>query len=175
MKKRLYLSLGSNLGDRRALLARALEEMRAAGIEVRRVSSLYETEPVDYLGQGWFLNCAVEAETEMMPRQLLRRLQRIEQRLGRKRLVRRGPRTVDIDILLYDDRVMRAADLRIPHPRLAERRFALEPLGEIAPEVRHPVSKKTVKEMLADLRTPGRVRKVKERFQVSGVRCQVSR
>ena len=158
--KRVYLSLGSNLGDRRAYLAQALEEMRAAGIRVERVSSLYETEPVGSPGHrpqgGWFLNCAVEAQTELMPRQLLRRLRRIEQRLGRKRSGRNSPRTVDLDILLYEDRVMNTAELALPHPRLAERRFVLVPLAELAPGLRHPTLRKTVAELLA--KTPDRSR-----------------
>ena len=160
MKKRVYLSLGSNLGDRRAHLDRALEEMQAAGIEVKRVSSIYKTEPVDTFHQPWFLNCVVETETEMMPRQLLRSLQRIEHRAGRKRLVRHGPRTMDIDILFYENHVMHSPELTIPHPRLLERRFVLEPLREIAPEARHPASRRTVRELWAESRGSGRVEKV---------------
>ena len=179
MKKRVYLSLGSNLGDRRARLAQALEEMRAAGLEVERLSSLYETEPVEPPGRRsgrWFLNCAVEIRTGLMPRQLLHCLQRIEQRLGRKRGAREpqsrqkapawmghGPRTLDMDILLYEDRVIKTAELTVPHPRLAERRFVLEPLSEIAPALRHPVSKLTVLEMFAALRDPSRVLRVEEK------------
>ncbi len=153
MKKRAYLCLGSNLGDRRAYLERALAAMRAGGMEIRRVSSLYETEPVEVSGQPWFLNCVAEVETEDMPLQLLRRLQRIEQRLGRRRsaprLGRRGPRTIDLDILFYGNHVMETGELTLPHPRLADRRFVLEALREIAAGLRHPVSRRTIAELLA--------------------------
>ena len=160
MKKRVYLCLGSNLGDRRAYLARALEQMQAAGIRVRRVSALYHTQPVDYAEQPWFLNCVAEVETESMPRQLLRQLQRIERQLGRRRSVPRGPRTMDIDILLYRNHVMHTSELTIPHPRLAERRFVLEPLRELAAGLRHPVSHSTVAELLAALADRSRVRRL---------------
>ena len=161
MKKRVYLCLGSNLGDRRAYLARALEEMQAAGIAARRVSALYHTQPVDYTAQPWFLNCVAEVETEHMPRQLLRQLQRIERQLGRRRGVRRGPRTIDIDILLYQNHVMRTSELTIPHPQLAERRFVLEPLRDLAAGLRHPVSRRTVTELLAAAADRSRVRRLR--------------
>jgi len=162
MKKRVYLSLGSNLGDRRAHLERALEEMRADGIDVLRLSALYESEPVDFRAQRWFLNCVVEAETECMPLELLRRLRRIETRLGRRRLAPsrlRGPRTIDIDVLLYANHVMRTSELTIPHPRMTERRFVLEPLRELAPDLRHPVNRRTVAELLTAVRDRSRVRR----------------
>ena len=123
------------------------------------MSSVYESAPVDYTAQPRFLNAVVEAETELMPRQLLRRLQRVESRLGRRRGVRRGPRTIDIDILLFGDHVMHTAALTIPHPRLAERRFVLEPLRELAAGLRHPASRQTVAELLAGLSGGGRVKK----------------
>lgn len=161
MKKLVYLGLGSNLGDRAAYLKRVLEEMRAAGIEVRRVSTLYESEPVDFTPQPWFLNCVAEVETGLMPRQLLRRLQQIEKRLGRQRGVRRGPRTIDIDILLYGGHVMNTEELTIPHPRLSERRFVLEPLRELAAGLRHPVSRRTIAGLLAAVSDRSRVQRVK--------------
>ncbi len=160
MKKRVYLGLGSNLGDRRAHLERALGEMRALGIEVLRVSSLYESEPVDWSEQPWFLNCVVEAETEHMPRQLLHKLQCIELRLGRRRSARRGPRTIDIDILLFGEHVMDTEELTIPHPRLARRRFVLEPLRELAADLRHPLSRRTMAELLAEVPDRTRVERV---------------
>ena len=160
MKKRVYLCLGSNLGDRRAHLARALERMQAEGIRVRRVSAIYQTRPVDYTAQPWFLNCVAEVETEYMPRLLLRRLQRIEKQLGRRRGVRRGPRTIDIDILLYGNQVMQTSELTIPHPRLAQRRFVLEPLRELAAGLPHPVSHHTVAELLAAVEDRSWVRRV---------------
>lgn len=123
--------------------------MRAAGVEVKRVSSVYETEPVGLRNQPWFLNVVVEGETELFPVQLLKRLQGIEVGLGRRRLAGPGPRTIDIDILLYGDFRIDRHDLTVPHPRLAERRFVLEPLQELAPDLRHPVSRLTVRELLA--------------------------
>lgn len=152
MKKRVFLSLGSNLGDRKAYLDRALEELPGAGVEVLRVSPMYESEPVDYAAQPWFLNCVVEAATEAMPLQLLHRLQQIENRLGRRRgtQIRRGPRTIDIDILLYGNQVISTSTLTVPHPRMTQRRFVLEPLRELSPDLRHPVSRRTVGELLSE-------------------------
>src|SRR5581483_11379298 len=124
--------------------------MPAAGIRVRRVSPVYETEPVDYTAQAWFLNLVVEAETELFPLQLLARTSRIERSLGRVRTVSKGPRTLDIDILLYGSAVVRSAKLEIPHPGIAQRRFVLAPLADLAPDLRHPVTHRTVREMLAD-------------------------
>ncbi len=155
--KTIYLSLGSNVGDRAAQIARAVEALAAAGVRVARRSALYVTEPVPAAAgrtQRWFLNCVLEAETELLPRQLLRVLQEVERSLGRKRLVRRGPRAMDIDILLYGSSVVRAPDLEVPHPRLAERRFVLVPLAKLAPGLRHPTLHKTVAELLAE--TPDR-------------------
>ena len=140
---KVYLSLGSNVGDRLANLRTALERLGAA-----RVSPVYETEPVDYTEQGWFLNMAAELQTELPPLALLARAQQIESALGRVRTVAKGPRTIDIDILLYGDAVVRSAELEIPHPRMAERRFVLAPLADLVPELPHPVTHRTVREML---------------------------
>ncbi len=145
----IYLSLGSNLGDRRQNLERAIGELAEAGVEVKRVSSLYETEPVGMRAQPWFLNQVVEAETELFPMQLLDRLQAIERGLGRQRLTPQGPRTIDIDILLYGRFRIQSERLTVPHPRMNERRFVLEPLAELTTELRHPVSLLTVRELLA--------------------------
>lgn len=159
MKKTVYLSLGSNLGDRAENLTRALEALREVG-ELSAVSSIYETEPVDFAQQGWFLNCAVSLETEKLPRQLLASLQRIEQQMGRRRTVAKGPRVIDIDVLLFGNSVIDTQNLTVPHPAMHERRFVLDPLAEIAPEARHPVFKKTVREM-RDALPPGQtVRKL---------------
>ena len=149
MKKTVYLGLGSNLGDRAAHLENVLEALTAAGVHVPRRSSFYATEPVGFAPQQWFLNCVVEAETELMPRQLLRATQQIERDLGRRRAARNGPRTVDIDILFYGSLVVNMPDLQIPHPRIAERRFVLVPLREIAPALRHPTLRLSVAELLA--------------------------
>lgn len=159
--KTVYLSLGSNLGDRERNLREAIRRLGEAGVRALRVSSLYETEPLDVRDQPWFLNLVLEAETELFPKQLLARIRKIELDLGRKRLRPKGPRTADIDILLYGDSVIETAELTVPHPRMAERRFVLEPLAELAPELRHPATRQTIRELLAG--TAGQtVRKIGE-------------
>ncbi len=122
------------------------------GAHIVRVSSLYETEPLDYLDQAWFLNMAIEAETELGALELLRALRQIETQMGSKKVIAKGPRLIDMDILLYGDQVIDTHELQVPHPRMHLRRFVLEPLAEIAPNARHPVSGLSATEMLA--RTP---------------------
>lgn len=151
--KLVYLSLGSNLGDRSANLQDAITRLSSLG-EVVEVSSFYETEPVELLAQPWFLNCAVKLNTEKMPRQLLRGILEIEKKMGRRRGQKKGPRNIDIDILLFGNSTVETQDLTIPHPAMHERRFVLEPLTEIAPEARHPGLKSTVRE-LRDALPPG--------------------
>lgn len=151
MKKTVYLSLGSNLGDRAGQLREAVSRLGELGI-IRVVSAFYETEPVEVEAQQpWFLNCAVAMETALMPRQFLARVLAIEREMGRRRNEVKAPRTIDIDILLFGTSVIETPELTIPHPGLEHRRFVLQPLVEIAPDVRHPISKRTVKEMLHSL------------------------
>jgi 2-amino-4-hydroxy-6-hydroxymethyldihydropteridine diphosphokinase len=158
-----YLSLGSNLGDRAAQIRQALERLAAAGVKARRRSRLYETEPVGTSAQRWFVNCVVEVGTELMPLALLRTLKRIERTFGRATTAGPNPsaRRIDIDILLYGEHVVRLPELTIPHPRLAERRFVLEPLRELAPEWRHPLTRQTAAEMLAQLQDRAAVRRLR--------------
>ena len=144
----VYLSLGSNLGDRDAHLAAAIEPLEAAGIQIKRRSSIYETEPQDRREQPWFLNMVLEVETDLLPLEVLARIQKIEMELGRKRDVPQGPRTIDIDILFYGSSVITTPELEIPHPSMAARRFVLEPLAELAPNLRHPMLGKTIRELL---------------------------
>jgi 2-amino-4-hydroxy-6-hydroxymethyldihydropteridine diphosphokinase len=148
--KTVYISLGSNLGDRAATLARAIAAMNSAGIRVVRQSSLYITEAVGTLSQAWFLNAVAEAETSLLPLQLLHALLKIEAELGRRRITPHGPRTIDLDILFYGSNVIRSRELEVPHPRLAQRRFVLVPLAHIAPEFRHPKLHKSVTQLLAE-------------------------
>jgi 2-amino-4-hydroxy-6-hydroxymethyldihydropteridine diphosphokinase len=159
VSKTVYLSLGSNLGDRERNLRDALDRLAEPRLRILRVSALYETEPQDVCNQPWFLNAVAEAETDFFPKQLLARIQKIEQQLGRKRGRPKGPRTIDIDILLYGQSVIESAELTVPHPRLAERRFVLEPLAELVPGLRHPLTRRTMREMLQALPPQG-VRKV---------------
>lgn len=155
MLKRAYLSLGSNVGDREANLGEAIARLKEIG-RVVAASSFYETEPVEFTAQDWFLNCAVLLETPKMPAQLLESLLKLEQAMGRRRLQPKGPRIIDVDILLFGDSVVNTNDLTIPHPAMQDRRFVLQPLAEIAPDVRHPVLKKTARELLEAL-PPGQI------------------
>ncbi len=148
--KTVYLALGSNLGNREEHLRTALERLAARDVGILRRSSVYETEPRDLLDQPWFLNMVVEAGTALFPMQLLARIQSIERAMGRERRAPKGPRNIDIDILLYGKSVIHASALDVPHPRLTERRFVLEPLAELAPDLRHPVTGRTTREMLSD-------------------------
>jgi 2-amino-4-hydroxy-6-hydroxymethyldihydropteridine diphosphokinase len=149
--------------DREANLREAVQRLEAAEIRVLRRSSLYETAPQDLLDQPWFLNAVVEVETSLFPLQLLARIRQIERDMGRRRITPKGPRNIDIDILFYGRTVIATAELEVPHPRMAQRRFVLEPLAEIAPDFRDPLTGKTANEMLAALEPQG-VRRLETRY-----------
>ena len=161
MPKIAYLSLGSNLGDHVGNLRAAIDRLGSLG-QVTAVSSFYETEPVEYIQQPWFVNCAVALETDKMPQQLLSALLKIEREMGRTRQASqvKGPRPIDIDILLYGASLIDTADLQIPHPAMHRRRFVLQPLAEIVPEERHPILKRTIQELLDDLPPGQAVRRI---------------
>jgi len=156
----VFLSLGSNRGDRVAQIESAFALLEQNGVCIVKRSSLYETEPVGFHDQHWFLNCVIKAETSLMPRQLVRAAQRIERSLGRRReAVHNAPRNLDIDVLLFGTTEMHTAELEIPHPRIAERRFVLIPLAEIAPCLCLPVLHLTAPDLLAATLDRSQVRK----------------
>lgn len=145
-----YLSLGSNLGDRAANLRAAAAQLDVAG-RLLAVSAFYETQPVEVPDQPWFLNCVVAIETDKTPRELLQLALQVEAAMGRLRMREKGARNIDIDVVLFGDRVVDEPSLKIPHPAMHQRRFVLEPLVEIAPEARHPELGKTARQLLAEL------------------------
>jgi 2-amino-4-hydroxy-6-hydroxymethyldihydropteridine diphosphokinase len=146
VKKTVYLSLGSNVGDRQANLEHAIAELGKIGTVAKR-SGFYETEPMEITDQPWFLNAAVELETELMPKQFIGAVLDIEREMGRKRTKKKGPRTIDIDVLLFGKSIIEMKGLTVPHPAMHLRRFVLEPMVEIAPELRHPVFKRSMREL----------------------------
>lgn len=158
----VYLSLGTNLGDREANLRDAIARVGALGGGLR-VSSIYETEPVEYTDQPWFLNCVAEFRTALPPAELIEALLEIERQMGRDRRgsPAKGPRLIDIDVLLYGSEIIDLPGLTVPHPAMAARRFVLAPLAELAPEVLHPVLGKNARELLGALEEGGpRVRRL---------------
>ncbi len=158
----VYLSLGSNLGDRAGNLRAAISALPGAGVCVTKVSSVYETEPVDYLEQPWFLNCALKAETGLAPLDLLHALRGIETQLGSQKEFLKGPRLLDMDILLYGEETIELPELQIPHPRMLQRNFVLAPLAEIAPTLKHPRWTTNVADILSTSADASQVRRFAE-------------
>ncbi len=165
-----YVGLGSNMGDRAGYLLLAVRGLMDAGLKVRRLSSVYETEPVDIIEQPAFLNMIAELEGDSLPapEQLLARLLRIEYLLGRRRDVRRGPRTIDLDLLLYGDELRATEFLTLPHPRIAERRFVLVPLAELVPHLLHPSLHCTISQLLAETSDHSKVTRWKAGMRAEG-------
>ncbi len=157
-----YICLGSNLGRKRANIKRAIKLLsKKKDVKILKVSSLYETEPVGYVKQDWFVNTCLKAETNLSPRQLLNTLKDIEKQLKRKKaFLKWGPRTIDLDILLYDNLKLTTKDLVIPHPEMHKRVFVLIPLMELEPNLVHPTKRKSILELLANLKKSKRVRKL---------------
>ncbi len=147
-----YIALGSNMGDKENNIKQAIKKLKdSPRIKVSKVSAFYETEPVGVIEQDLFLNGAVQIETLLTPKELMTRLLEIEAELKRVRTIKWGPRTIDLDILLYDDYITATEDVVIPHPRMHERSFVLEPLNEIAPFVMHPVMNRRISQLLSDI------------------------
>ncbi len=148
---KVWIALGSNMGDGRKNLDKAVENMNKNGVKVEKISTYIETEPYGYTEQDNFVNAVCIAETELSPRELLKTLLTIELEMGRVRLIRWGPRIIDLDILFYEDLIIDEEDLKVPHIEIQKRSFVLEPMDEISPEKVHPVFKKTVHELLLEL------------------------
>ena len=153
----VYFSLGSNLGNRKRSIEKAINLLKE-GCKILDISLLYITEPVGYKNQGWFLNCVAKAETKLQPEELLLFTKSIEKKLKRKKSVRCGPRTIDIDILFYGNKIIKSRKFVIPHPRMHKRAFVLQPFSDINPYFVHPVLKKNIKKILAELRSRKKVK-----------------
>jgi 2-amino-4-hydroxy-6-hydroxymethyldihydropteridine diphosphokinase len=156
----VFLSLGSNVGDREKNLRDAIAALPELGVQIKKVSSIYETEPLDLLEQPWFLNCVVEGETTVPPAALLKELRELEKRMGSKKPVARGPRLIDLDILVYGLQTINSPELQVPHPRMHVRRFVLAPLAEIAPDLKHPSWRGNAAELLDALKDKSAVKKI---------------
>ncbi|HTG29939.1 MAG TPA: 2-amino-4-hydroxy-6-hydroxymethyldihydropteridine diphosphokinase [Methylomirabilota bacterium] len=156
----VFLSLGSNVGDREKNLRDAIAALPELGVQIKKVSSIYETEPLDLLEQPWFLNCVVEGETTVPPAALLKELRELEKRMGSKKPVARGPRLIDLDILVYGLQTINSPELQVPHPRMHVRRFVLAPLAEIAPDLKHPSWRGNAAQLLDALKDKSAVKKI---------------
>src|SRR5271157_632714 len=152
----VYIALGTNVGEREENLRAALQHLPDVGVHIRRVSSVYETEPVDFLDQDWFLNAALDALD------LLRSLRLIEARMGSRKAFAKGPRLIDLDILLYGSETIDTPELQVPHPRMIDRRFVMAPLAEIAPSLRHPDWKSGAAQLLTDLSDRSEVKRIRD-------------
>lgn len=161
-----YLSAGSNLGDRTANLATGIDSLAKHGILIRRVSSVYETEPVGFLDQPWFYNVVLEVDTALRPRDLLFACLETETLHGRTRSFTGAPRTLDLDILIFGELVISEPGLQIPHPRMAARRFVLVPFVEIAPTTIHPVLGKDIRALLSECADPSKVVRTPESLRI---------
>ncbi len=156
-----YLGIGSNLGDKIEQCRKAISEVLAIqGHRLLAQSSFYKTQPMGYLDQDWFINGVIQIETDLEPLELLRKLKEIESKMGRKEAFRWGPRVIDLDLLLYDDLEMKTDELEIPHPQLTRRQFVLIPLVEINPDLIHPTLKKTMRELLLEIKEDQGVEKI---------------
>jgi 2-amino-4-hydroxy-6-hydroxymethyldihydropteridine diphosphokinase len=155
----VYLALGSNIGNREQNLHEAIRLLGEGNVRIVQISSFYETEPVDYLGQPWFLNAVIQTQTDLPPHELLSTLSNIEVQMGSKKPFAKGPRLIDLDILLYSDDTIDTADLQVPHPRMLQRNFVLVPLAEIAPKLRHPSWSASAADLLAHSPDSSQVRK----------------
>jgi 2-amino-4-hydroxy-6-hydroxymethyldihydropteridine diphosphokinase len=154
-----FIGIGSNVGDRLGFCQQAIRAMASKDIAVRSVSSLYETEPVDYLEQGWFYNAVAAVETSLSPRALLTRCQEIERQCCKNIVIPKGPRTLDLDILFYGDQSIHEPGLTVPHPSAMERPFVLIPMAEIAPDFIPPTETRTIKAILGAISGGGGVKK----------------
>ncbi len=163
-----FLSLGSNLGNKRKNIDRAICLLQEGPFRILRASSLYETQPVGQADQPWFINQVLKIETDLTPWQLFVFLQALEQKMGRTRTKRNGPRVIDLDILLAEDTVIKTPCLIIPHPRMVTRNFVLVPLRQIAPRAIHPVLKKSIADLLEECGDPSAVQKVRSRSRRRG-------
>jgi 2-amino-4-hydroxy-6-hydroxymethyldihydropteridine diphosphokinase len=156
----VYIALGTNIGEREDNLRLALRHLPEVGVQIRRTSSVYETEPVDYLDQDWFLNTVLEGQTELDALALLRALRLIETQMGSRKAFAKGPRLIDLDVLLYGMETIDTPELQVPHPRMLERKFVLVPLAEIAPTLRHPSWRSGVVQLLASTQDRSQVKKL---------------